>query len=112
MGEKTKIFGISVGAFVGIIALVFILGFVGIGYKMLFKPMHENVDRTVFENTQSFVHGKIQDLAKYKREYNDLTNPTDQLAMKAIINQQFSQFDKNKINDSDLRQFLVDMRGF
>lgn len=107
-----KVFGISVGAFVGMIAVVFILGGVGLGYKMVFKPANENVERQVFENTQSYVFGKIQDLAKYKQEYNALENPNDQQAIKNIINQQFAQFDKNKIQDPDLRNFLVQMRGF
>ena len=112
MGEKLKIAGMGIGTFVIVIALVFVLGFVGLGYKKIFKPAHENINREVFENTQSFVHGKIQDLAKYKAEYNELTDPTEQAALKAIINQQFAQFDSSKINDANLRNFLVQMRGF
>lgn len=112
MGEKAKIFGLSVGAFVVAIVLVFVLGAVGLGYKMMFKPAHENVNRHVFENTQSYVHGKIQDLAKYKREYDGLTNPNDRAALRAFINQQFAQFDSNKVQDPNLRNFLIDMRGF
>lgn len=113
MGEKTKIFGLSVGAIVGIVALVFVIGAVGLGYKMVFKPAHENVERKVFENTQSFVHGKIMDLAKYKLEYNELAGKaTDQRALQIIISQQMANLDKSKVQDPDLRAFLVQMRGF
>jgi hypothetical protein len=112
MGEKMKIAGMSVATFVGILALVFVIGLAGLGYKAFFKPKHENIERTVFENTQSYVHGKIQDLAKYKVEYNELTDPTEQAALKAVINQQFAQFDSSKIQDANLRNFLVQMRGF
>lgn len=112
MGEKLKIAGLSVSAFIGIIALVFLIGFVGLGYKKVFYPAHENINREVFENTQSYVHGKIQDLAKYKVEYNKTTDPTEQQAIRTIINQQFAQFDSAKIQDANLRNFLVQMRGF
>lgn len=112
MKENLKIAGMSVSMFVGLILLVFILGGVGLGYKAFFAPKNAAIDRLVFEETQSFVHGKIQDLAKYKREYNELKSLNDQAALRAIINQQFAQFDKSKVQDPALRSFLVSMRGF
>lgn len=112
MKENWKIAGMSVGMFVGLILLVFILGGIGLGYKAFFAPKHAAVDRLVFEETQSFVHGKVQDLAKYKREYDAMTSLNDQQALRAVIGQQFAQFNKSKVVDPGLRQFLVNMRGF
>lgn len=112
MGEKAKIFGLSVGAFVGLIAVIFILGLAGLGYKAFFAPKHAAIDRQVFEQTQSYVHGKVQDLAKYKQEYDATQDFTEHQAIKTVINQQFAQFDSNKVVDSNLRNFLVRMRGF
>lgn len=112
MGEKAKIFGMSVGAFVLMIALIFVLGAVGVAYKKLYKPMHENIEREVFEETQSFVHGKIQDLAKYKREYDATDDMIERQAIQELINQQFAQFDSSKVKDPNLRNFLVNARGF
>ena len=66
MLSRTKIVGMSVGASIGMIALIFILGGVSIGYYALYAPMRKNVERRVFEQTQSYTHGKIQDLAKIK----------------------------------------------
>jgi hypothetical protein len=110
--SKGKIIGWSIFAFVALIALTFLTGGIDLAYKKVFKPAHENVDREVFENTQSYVHGKVQDLAKYKREYDATNDPIERKAIQNIINQQFAQFDKKKIVDDDLRDFLVIMRGF
>ena len=111
--QKVKILGMSVGVFISAVVLIFVLGFIGIGYKMVFKPLSENVERNVFEETQSYVHGKIQDLAKYKKEYD--AEETDELmkrSIETVINQQFAQFNKDHVKDPDLRSFLIRMRGF
>lgn len=112
MGQKLRIFGLSVGTFIGLIAMIFIFGLVGLGYKAFFAPKHANVDRRVFEETQSYVHGKIQDLAKYKQEYDATQDPTERRAIQTLINQQFAQFDSKKVVDRNLRGFLIRMRGF
>ncbi len=108
-----KVIGWTILFFVVLTALMFVTGTIDFGYKKVFKPAYENLDREVYENTQSFVHGKIQDLAKYKREYDAAKdNPIEQKAIEAIINQQFSQFDSKKIQDDNLRDFLIHVRGF
>ena len=107
-----KIIGLSFLAFVVLVALMFVTGAINLGYKKVFKPANENVERQVFENTQSYVHGKIQDLAKYKREYDATNDLTERKAIQNIINQQFAQFDSKKIQDENLRNFLIKMRGF
>ena len=110
--SKGKIVGLSILGLVVLIALTFLSGAVDLGYKKVFKPANENVDREVFENTQSYVHGKIQDLAKYKREYDATDDAIERKAIESLINQQFAQFDKKKIVDDDLRDFLIKTRGF
>ena len=108
--QKVKILGMSVGVFISAVVLIFVLGFIGVGYKMVFKPLSENVERNVFEETQSYVHGKIQDLAKYKKEYD--AEETDELmkrSIETVINQQFAQFNKDHVKDPDLRSFLIRM---
>lgn len=112
MGDKAKIFGLSAGAIVGLLILAFASGLVGLGYKTFFAPKHAAIDRQVFEQTQSYVHGKVQDIAKYKMEYDATNNATERMAIKSIIVQQFAQFDSSKVVDPNLRKFLVTMRGF
>ena len=55
------VFGV-IGAVVGVIALAFCLELGGVAWFGFFEPIKENVRREVFENTKSYVHGKIQDL--------------------------------------------------
>ena len=87
-------------------------GLFGLEYKGYFAPKHANIDRQVYEHTQSYVHGKVQDLAKYKAEYDATEDNTERQAIQTIINQQFAQLDSSKVVDTNLRNFLVRMRGF
>lgn len=112
MGTKLKIAGLSVGAFVGIVAFIFICGLLSLGYYKFFAPKEENIRREVFEQTQSYVHGKIQDLAKYKKEYEEAESIEDKDAIRSVILVRFAEFDESKIQATALRSFLISMRGY
>ena len=107
VGKKFILYWLSVG-----LVFIFSIGCLNLGYKAFFAPKHAAIDRQVFEQTQSYVHGKIQDLAKYKREFNESKDPAARKAIQNIINQQFAQFDSNKVIDINLKQFLIQCRGF
>lgn len=109
---KLKIFGFSVGAFIAMIVLIFCLGLLGLGYYKFFGPKKENIRREIFEQTQSYVHGKIQDLAKYKEEYDKAESISDKDAVAAIIKVRFAEFDESKIKAINLRNFLTATRGY
>jgi len=81
----------------------------GLEWMRFFNPKVENVRREVFENTKSYTHGKIQDLAKYYEEYQ---KTEDKEAVAAIIKMRFAEFDANKINSDVLRTFLINIRGY
>jgi len=110
--SKTKITFISIGSFLGLIILIFALNIGGLSWKRFFDPKYENVKREVFEQTKSYTHGKIQDLAKYFEEYQKADMVDDKQAIKSIIQIRFSEFDASKINNTKLQQFLINMRGF
>ena len=80
-------------------------------YNKFFKPKFENVEREVFEETKSYTHGKIQDLAKHYSEYQKSEN-SDREAIKGLIQMQFSNFDPNVIDNYKLKMFLIEMRGY
>jgi hypothetical protein len=98
-----------VGAIVATIALAFCLELGGVYWFGFFEPMKENVRREVFENTKSYVHGKIQDLAKLYREYQDAE---DQGALEAVIRSQFAEFNADHVQSHELRRFLINVRGY
>lgn len=111
MGEKLRIAGMSLGGLIGLLALVFCLGLFGLGYYKFFGPKTENVRREIFENTQSYVQGKIQDLAKYKDEY-DHGDDKSRESIRQLILARFAEFDETKIQVEGLKSFLVRMRGY
>ena len=102
-----KVFGIVVA----IVAIMFALEVSGIAWTRFFNPQKEDVKRKTFEQTQSYVHGKIQDLAKMYREYKD-TDSEGKETIKALIQAQFFDFDAETINEQELKTFLITMRGY
>ena len=111
MREGVKIAGVSIGVFVGSIVLIFVLGLVSLGYYKFFGPKTENIRREIFENTQSYIHGKSQDLAKYMEEYNKADEQNKE-AIRQMIILRFAELDETKIQSPGLRSFLKRMRGY
>ena len=104
---KTKI----VLGFLGVLAIIFILELFGLGMFKFFEPKKENIRREIFENTKSYTHGKIQDLAKLYQEYQK-ADPDGKETIKTLVQSQFSDFDAEKINNYKLQIFLTNMRGY
>jgi hypothetical protein len=100
------------GGFIAIIVILFIIELTGVGFFKFFAPMKENVRREVFENTKSYTHGKIQDLARYYQQYNEAKEESDREVIRNVIKTQFSDFDETKINNPALQQFLIKTRGY
>lgn len=100
---------LSIGGLILFLGLIFCLGFYQLGWMKFFNPKYENVKREVFENTKSYTHGKIQDLAKYYDEYQQ---SEDKEAISAIIKMRFAEFPTDRIDNYKLKMFLTEMRGY
>lgn len=74
-------------------------------------PKYENARRKTFENTQSYVQGKIQDLSNYKLQYSQAKDNDSKQAIQSVIRSQFANFDINQCPD-ELKPFLQEMRGY
>lgn len=102
-------------AFLGSIGAIMItiisMGLFDLQWSKFYQPKKENIRREVFENTQSYVHGKSQDLAKYFEEYQKST-PEGKEALRQIILMNFADFDANTLRSFQLQQFLNEMRGY
>lgn len=77
---------IGIGCFIGFFAVVFVIGFIAQGtdfvlYKT-FAPARANVERQVFENTNSYVRGMNAEIQDFAMEYARST--TDQEHKDAI----------------------------
>lgn len=109
--NKRKIIWTIIGTFISIIILMFVLELVGVGFFKFFEPMKEDIRREVFEETKSYVHGKIQDLAKYYQEYQ-IANNEEKEVISNLIKSQFAEFDEQNIRVEKLRNFLINIRGY
>jgi len=105
--SKIKITGIVVA----VLLVPFAIAFYSIFLYRATAPVMEDARREVFQNTQSYVHGKVQMLAKYKVEY-DKADVDGKLAIVAVIRNQYAEFDDVAIKADGLRTFLVHTRGF
>ncbi|KKN25568.1 hypothetical protein LCGC14_0883520 [marine sediment metagenome] len=109
---KFKITISIIASIVILVALAFGLEFLGLHWMRFFEPRRENIRREVFEQTKSYTHGKIQDLAKYYEEYQKANTIADKEAVASIIKIRFAEFDSDKIQSQPLKQFLIKIRGF
>lgn len=107
--DKLKIAAWSMVGLLAFIALLFVFGFVDLGMLKVFGVRRQNIRREIFEETKSYTHGKIQDLAKYYEEYQ---TSDDKEAIRQLVLMNFADFDAAKIRPPKLRQFLINMRGY
>jgi len=108
---RTKVILSYSGIFVGVLTLFFLFGLYSLGWMKFFEPKRENIRREIWEQMQSRVHGVVQDLAKYKYEY-EKADSNGKEVIRQVILQRFAQFDEKKIESENLRNFLTRMRGY
>ena len=100
------------------VGFLLVCGIIGFGFELLtiqksrvVEPMKENVRRNVFENTQSYVHGKRQELAKAYGEWSS-KKADERVAIEEVIKVTFADFPSDQINNDKLRNWLVSVRGY
>ena len=109
--NKIKIYIISFVCIVAALILPFFFGGYTLLYMKIMGPANENVQRQIFENTQSFVRGKRQDATRYYHQYMSTQDQQTRNAIKNIIQMDFVDFDEQKyINNVEIRQWLHNMK--
>ena len=78
-------------------------------YKV-FAPKYENVRRQVFENTKSYNQGTIQEVAKYKLEYDKSSDPAVKQALASAILHEVADFPEDRL-PVDLRMFIEKLKS-
>jgi hypothetical protein len=81
------------------------------GSFAFWAPKYENVKRKTFEQTQSYIEGKRQDLAKYHHEWVTASDSTDKKAIEALVRQQFANVNPSIIQDPDLADWLTSVQS-
>ncbi len=100
---------------VGILIIATVVGFgfdiIGLQKKRIIEPMKQNIERKVFEGTQSYVHGKRQELSKAYGEWSS-ADVIEKSIIENVIKTQFADFPAEQINNDRLRQWLTATRGY
>jgi hypothetical protein len=103
---KVKIIGYSLLAIVVILAL----DYGSILWTGVTAPKREEIRREVFENTRSFNEGKLQQIGKYKYEY-DTGTEGEKAAVKSVVRNTFTDYDIEDL-PTELQYFVQDCRGY
>ena len=103
---KTKIIFGFIAFIVVIMLLGLSFGWFDVFYTKTVGKAQQNANREVFEQSQSFIEGKRQELTKYHHEWVMDKDQTDKLAIESTIRSDFANFDENKIIDPELHQWL------
>jgi len=100
-----KRFFIGFGVVSLFVIVVFALQFMGLTSYKFFAPKYEEARREVFENTQSYVEGKRQELVKYRLEYMTTEDEAEKNALKMTILSSTANLDKSLLS-YELQTFL------
>jgi hypothetical protein len=100
-----------VGAMIFFGALGFVANGMGLISYKFFGPKWEDARRDVYENTNSFVKGKLADTNKHMLEWKRSTDPVERNALKYTISQNLIDFDEDKYCKSvELKAFIKKMK--
>lgn len=93
-----------------VVTAMFAITFFALGWSRFFKPKFENVRREVFEATRSYNQAKVQELGKYKFEYERAIGK-DKNIIASAVRHRFADYDDSKL-DYQLKIFLQEIRGY
>jgi len=97
---------------IGFFALIVLVNEFEIAGVKFWGVRKENARREVFEQTQSYVEGKRQDLIRYHHEWVNASDD-DKVAIEFTIRQSFSQFNEDKYlaDQPELLSFLKNIKN-
>ena len=103
---KWVMWGISIFIFIAVIVTI-----VSIGLKQTYGVKNADIDREIYEQSKSYIHGKLQDLAKYYEEYQN-ADLSGKEVIHNMIQLNFAEFEVKHIDNDKLKVFFVEMRGY
>jgi hypothetical protein len=91
-----------------VFGLVFLSNAVGLTNYQFFAPKYEAARRKVYENTPSYIEGKIDGLNSYRLQYKQAKTAADSTAIREVIIQDMSDFDLSLL-PPDLHDFYEEI---
>lgn len=105
MSDYTKVVLWGVVVLVTIYAFGFLATGGDLAIYSFWAPKQANVERKVFENTQSYVQGKVSYLSQLRLDYEQATEQTQKNALRRIILTESAQIDSKHL-PVDLNLFI------
>jgi hypothetical protein len=108
--KTSKVVLLSITGLIVLLFLILGLGYFGVFATKTVGKAQQNANREVFEQTQSYVEGKRQELIK---DYHEWLNakPDDKIAIEGIIRESFANFDEDKYLTGSLYNFLKKIKN-
>lgn len=103
--------GITVLSFAVLIGIGFASGEIQAFYNRTTGTHVESSKTDEFHATKGYVDGMTQDLSRAKLELAQTKDSSTRQAILDHINEEFANFDENQIQNTNLRQFLIDVRN-
>lgn len=118
MKKFFKGFALFIGGIIGFIlsllllfGILFGFGKVGNAIESTIGIEYKNIKREQFENSTNYVHGMTDRLSEYKRQYELEKDINNKIAIINTVDDEFASFDDSKINNSTLRNWLIEIRS-
>lgn len=91
-----------------IVSIVLIVGIaiVGIVWTRTIGVAQKDAEREAYKATMVYNEGMLDDLAKYKYEYDVAADDVERAAIASLVRNRFSNFDKSRIDNYSLVKFL------
>ena len=109
-----KIWKIILYSILGIILIVvlsFGTGMLNVFYNKTVGKAKQNVEREVYEETNSFTKAKRMEAIKLYKEYNECKTDEERKAIETVASMSFADFDEDKyIKDYNLLQWIKQVK--
>jgi hypothetical protein len=105
-----RIVGYVILSLVCVFALSFAGHSIGLFNLKFWAPKYEEAKREVFEETQSFTHGKIGHINRLRLEYESTESEGRKKALRTMILNEVSVLEEENL-PSELRSFINRLKG-
>lgn len=106
--DIAKVVGASV---IGIILIGLFVGQTSIEFRKFFGVQQADVERTIFEESQSYVHGKKQEASRLYLQYQRADSERERAIIRNVVPHQFANFDESRHLDGEVREFIENAKA-
>lgn len=96
MKDFFKGFGLLVLVSALLLGLTYGFGWFGVGYTKTVGKAQKKAEREVYEQTNSFVKGKKQEVIKYYKEFLEAETAEEKQAIKSIVSMSLADFNEDE----------------